>query len=398
MRSEMSGLAVRVHDVQKVYRRGVRSHSLRAFLGAFLRGESRPMAGGSFQALAGVSFEVRPGEVFGIIGRNGAGKSTLLKILTRITTPSGGYVETWGRVGSLLEVGTGFHPELTGRENIFLNGAILGMTQAEVRRRFDEILAFAGVEQHIDTPVKHYSSGMYTRLAFAVAAHLETEVLLVDEVLAVGDHAFQRKCLGRMGELSQAGRTVLLVSHQLNAIRQLCQRAVWLDGGRVRQLGPTGGVIAAYEADAMAEPEVERDHGRFIRRWELDGGRHEVSGTLSPVELHLHLFSPAAIPHGALSVYLNDDGQTRVWGWDSSLPPLEAGRHRLSIRLGALPVRPGLYYWRATLFSDRVQLEDWHGVPPLVVSAEQVSHSRDQWMGLLNVSGELSVSSLGEDE
>ncbi len=190
-----------------------------------------------FWALKDVSFEVKSGDVVGIIGRNGAGKSTLLKVLSRITEPTTGRIEMMGRVASLLEVGTGFHPELTGRENIFLNGAILGMSQAEIRSKFDEIVAFAEVEKFLDTPVKHYSSGMYVRLAFAVAAHLEPEILIVDEVLAVGDAAFQKKCLGKMGEVSSRGRTVLIVSHNMAHIRATCVKAILLDEGRMLKIG-----------------------------------------------------------------------------------------------------------------------------------------------------------------
>ena len=193
-----------------------------------------------FWALKNVSFEVKQGEVVGIIGRNGAGKSTLLKILSRITEPTEGRVMLRGRVASLLEVGTGFHPELTGRENIFLNGAILGMTQQEIRKKFDEIVAFAEVERFLDTPVKHYSSGMYVRLAFAVAAHLEPEILIIDEVLAVGDAEFQKKCLGKMGEVSRReGRTVLFVSHNMASIGELTRRALLLESGRIAAIGPT---------------------------------------------------------------------------------------------------------------------------------------------------------------
>ena len=199
-----------------------------------------------FWALRDVSFDVKPGEVVGIVGRNGAGKSTLLKVLSRITEPTEGRVELDGRVSSLLEVGTGFHPELTGRENIFLNGAILGMSRAELRRKFDEIVAFAEVERFLDTPVKRYSSGMYVRLAFAVAAHLDSEILVIDEVLAVGDAAFQRKCLGKMGDVCSDGRTILFVSHQLQAVRQLCARAVWLDKGRVNAIGPADDIVDRY--------------------------------------------------------------------------------------------------------------------------------------------------------
>ncbi len=208
-----------------------------------------------FWALRDISFTVQPGEVVGIIGRNGAGKSTLLKILSRITEPTSGKVKLRGRVASLLEVGTGFHPELTGRENIFLNGAILGMSRAEIRRKFDEIVAFAEVERFLDTPVKRYSSGMYVRLAFAVAAHLEPEILIVDEVLAVGDVAFQKKCLGKMQDVSRAeGRSVLFVSHNLPSIRELCSTAVLLNQGTIQASGPCQRVLAQYQLGLAGTP------------------------------------------------------------------------------------------------------------------------------------------------
>jgi lipopolysaccharide transport system ATP-binding protein len=212
--------------------------------------ERPPAPPGHFWALKDINFEVKRGEVLGIIGRNGAGKSTLLKILSRITEPTEGQITLHGRVGSLLEVGTGFHPELTGRENIFLNGAILGMTRAEIRRKFDEIVAFAEIEQFLDTPVKRYSSGMYMRLAFAVAAHLEPEILVVDEVLAVGDAEFQKKCLGKMGEVAKGGRTVLFVSHNLGAVRQICGTAVWLHNGRTMEFAPASSVVPSYLHDS----------------------------------------------------------------------------------------------------------------------------------------------------
>lgn len=215
----------------------------------------------SFWALDDVSFEVNPGEVVGIIGRNGAGKSTLLKILSRITRPTKGHAEINGRVGSLLEVGTGFHPELSGRENIYLNGAILGMRKAEIDRKFDEIVAFAEVEQFIDTPVKRYSSGMYVRLAFAVAAHMETEVLLIDEVLAVGDAEFQKKCLGKMDNLAHGGRTVLFVSHNMGAINSLCGRVVYLKSGKLKAFGSTKAVVDKYLTEVLHQH--EDDLGRL---------------------------------------------------------------------------------------------------------------------------------------
>ena len=205
-------------------------------------GAQRP----SIWALKDVSLEIKRGDVVGIVGRNGAGKSTLLKVLSRITEPTTGFAEIHGRVGSLLEVGTGFHNELTGRENIFLNGAILGMGRSEIERKFDAIVAFAEVEQFIDTPVKRYSSGMYLRLAFAVAAHLEPDILLVDEVLAVGDAAFQAKCLGKLEDVANRGRTVLFVSHNMGAIRSMCRKGVVLDGGEVHEAGDVGMAIEAY--------------------------------------------------------------------------------------------------------------------------------------------------------
>jgi lipopolysaccharide transport system ATP-binding protein len=211
-----------------------------------ISGVADSLADDEMWALRGVSFEVKQGEILGIIGRNGAGKSTLLKILSRVTAPTSGEVRVKGRIASLLEVGTGFHPELTGRENVFLNGAILGMTKAEIRKRFDEIVDFAGVERYMDTPVKRYSSGMYVRLAFAVAAHLETQILICDEVLAVGDAEFQKKCIGKMQDVSKRGRTILFVSHNMAAISKLCSQCAFLDGGRLKLIGPTDEIIPQY--------------------------------------------------------------------------------------------------------------------------------------------------------
>ncbi len=249
----MTDIAIRAEDLSKHYRIGggesylaLRDVLTRAVAVPFRRRSLPSAADDSIWALRDVSFEVKCGEVIGIIGRNGAGKSTLLKILSRITKPTSGYAEIRGRVGSLLEVGTGFHPELTGRENLYLSGAILGMKKVEIRRKFDEIVAFAEIEKFIDTPVKHYSSGMYTRLAFAVAAHLEPHILLVDEVLAVGDISFQQKCLNHMKSLTTRGMTILLVSHNLAAIQSTCRRALWLDAGGVGAEGEPLKVIELY--------------------------------------------------------------------------------------------------------------------------------------------------------
>jgi lipopolysaccharide transport system ATP-binding protein len=255
----MSDTVIRVENLSKKYIIGHQQEepytSLRDVmaskfksLGSFINPKAKleNPASEEFWALKDVSFEIKQGDRVGIIGRNGAGKSTLLKILSRITEPTTGSIKIKGRVASLLEVGTGFHPELTGRENIFLNGAILGMGKEEIKRKFDEIVAFAEVEKFLDTPVKRYSSGMYVRLAFAVAAHLEPEILIVDEVLAVGDAAFQKKCLGKMEDVGKEGRTVLFVSHQMAAIQNLCQRTIWLNQGQLFNDDQTQVVISKY--------------------------------------------------------------------------------------------------------------------------------------------------------
>src|SRR3989441_2975957 len=244
--------AIAAEGLSKRYRIGELQASYGTLRESLVR-VARRMAGGPHRhhheeiwALRDVSFEVPEGQVLGVIGHNGAGKSTLLKLLTRITTPTEGRAEIRGRVGSLLEVGTGFHGELTGRENVFLNGSVLGMKRKEISSKLDDIVEFAGVERFMDTPVKRYSSGMYVRLAFAVAAHLEPEILLVDEVLAVGDAEFQRRCLGRMEDFGDEGRTVLFVSHNMQTIAQLCDRVILLDGGQVVRDGPSADVVAHY--------------------------------------------------------------------------------------------------------------------------------------------------------
>jgi lipopolysaccharide transport system ATP-binding protein len=251
----MTGAVIHGQGLGKEYRRGLQAagglrHALEDFVRSPISSFGRKKEE-TFWALKDVSLEVREGEVLGLIGRNGAGKTTLLKILSRITRPTTGWAEIHGRVGSLLEVGTGFHPELTGRENTFLSGAILGMGKSEIKRKFDEIVAFAELEQFIDTPVKHYSSGMYVRLAFAVAAHLEPEILLVDEVLAVGDIRFQKKCLGKMGDVAHAGRTVILVSHNIGAINALSTRVVLMKDGQITLDGSPSEVTARYYVESL---------------------------------------------------------------------------------------------------------------------------------------------------
>ena len=310
-------------------------------------GVRRLMRGGAnndsdFWALRDVSFEVRSGEVVGIIGRNGAGKSTLLRILSRITEPTTGRVTLRGRVASLLEVGTGFHPELSGRENVFLNGAILGMTRAEIRKKFDEIVAFAEVEQFLDTPVKHYSSGMYVRLAFAVAAHLEPEILIVDEVLAVGDLEFQRKCLGKMEQVAGGGRTVLFVSHNLPAVQRLCGRGLYLRQGRLMADANSEAAIDRYLAESTASTGTAREWN-FIRRHDaLEVDKMEVlangevrttvpAGATLTFRLHYRCREPARFEDGlecGFIVYGHGQKLANFWsnaGLGRALPTLARG-------------------------------------------------------------------------
>src|ERR1700682_5781743 len=321
----MSDIAICANGLGKRYRIGAlaRQTSMRERLTHALKAPVRwlsPNRDGSssgprdFWALRDVSFELRRGEVVGLIGRNGAGKSTLLKILSRVTQPTVGDAEIRGRGGSLLEVGTGFHPELTGRENTYLNGAILGMGKREIDGKFDEIVAFAEVADFIDTPLKHYSTGMQMRLAFAVAAHLEPQILLVDEVLAVGDLAFQKKCLGKMSEVASGGRTIVFVSHQLNQIRRLCEKVIWLDQGKIFQTGPTPEVTGAYEASTsrrstgLKGPSGAPDVRNGFVSWEIVEPRPEKSGLLSTlgrvrIKFVLQLDKPITDGHHGIALF-----------------------------------------------------------------------------------------------
>ena len=283
---------------------------------------STTMNGGSsfIWALKDVGFEVKEGEVVGLIGRNGAGKSTLLKILARITRPTEGHAEIRGRVGSLLEVGTGFHPELTGRENVFMSGALLGMRKAEIERKFDEIVAFSEVERFLDTPLKHFSSGMQVRLAFAVAAHLEPEILFVDEVLAVGDAAFQKKCLGKMSDVASHGRTILFVSHSIAAVNALCSRAVMLDHGKIKDEGPTAEVTARYYAEVIGRVSGDGDlttvartgsgKARFtsisIRAASSEKGALDVPETGCDLIIETNIVARTELPESNVAVIIYD--------------------------------------------------------------------------------------------
>jgi lipopolysaccharide transport system ATP-binding protein len=384
----MSAPAIRVRDIGKEYKLGLRANARRSFgealvhlLGAPVR-QWRSLGEKSdgrdlFWALRDVSFDVRPGEVVGIIGRNGAGKSTLLKILSRVVHPTTGRAEIRGRVGSLLEVGTGFHPELTGRENIFLNGAILGMKHEEIRRKFDEIVAFSEIEKFLDTPVKRYSSGMYVRLAFAVAAHLEPEVLIVDEVLAVGDAQFQRKCLGKMGAVSRQGRTVLFVSHNLTAVRILCPRAICLCDGRVVQDGDAAAVVQNYlaeDSDAPAAPDADlcdwptrkgSGEARIVQARLLDASGR-VSGVfhrLGPMSLEFTLESRCRSRLNlSAAIATADDGikVLQLAHQDSAgfSPGVVDGRRTVRIGIPTLPLQCGDYHWHLAIHTEALEPVD----------------------------------------
>ncbi|MGE3277339.1 MAG: ABC transporter ATP-binding protein [Vicinamibacterales bacterium] len=326
-------------------------------------------------ALRDVSFAIEPGTVTGLIGRNGAGKSTLLKILSRITPPTSGEAVLCGRIASLLEVGTGFHPELTGRHNVFLNGAILGMRQREIARNFDAIVAFADVERFIDTPVKYYSTGMYLRLAFAVAAHLEAEILAVDEVLAVGDLVFQRKCLGKMAEVARSGRTVLLVSHNMAAVQKLSDEVLLLEGGRLAAHGRAPDVITRFvdqlqggddgteSSDLRALPRGSREHGGFTEGY-LNGRPLVASHTLRTggdldFELVLDLPEPRRNCH--VGINLDDDFGVRIWSlhsqWQVPRFDLSAGTHRFRCHVPMPPLVSGQYHIGVEAGAGRERLD-----------------------------------------
>jgi lipopolysaccharide transport system ATP-binding protein len=374
----MSEPAIRVDNVAKLYRLGRREERAQTLVGATARLLATPwrnyrqlrrlthfedaaQADDILWALRDVSFDVAPGEVVGLIGRNGAGKSTLLKILSRITPPTRGRIVVHGRLASLLEVGTGFHPELSGRDNVFLNGAILGMTQREIQRKFDEIVAFAEIENFIDTPVKRYSSGMYVRLAFAVAAHLEPEILIVDEVLAVGDAQFQKKCLGKMREVSsQGGRTILFVSHNMDSILRLCSRAVLLSDGQVHTDGPARTAVEQYmflarsrtlvvsfagapRLDILrgsARLESAEDRSGAEPPWSLPYGR-EVR-----LLVRFTLTKPLEFWRIGLALSGSDGMEIATWQSDpaASAPYLAPGRYACELRYPGLRLIPDVYF------------------------------------------------------
>ena len=360
-------VTIRVENLSKRYRIGehVSYRNLRETITECLKKPFRSSSGsdrshgGGFQddgyiwALKEISMEVKAGEVVGIIGPNGAGKSTLLKILSRITKPTTGYAEIHGRAGSLLEVGTGFHPELTGRENIYLNSAVLGMRKNEIKQKYDEIVDFAEIGKFIDTPVKRYSSGMYVRLAFSVAAHMEPKILLVDEVLAVGDLAFQKKCLGKMENVAKEGRTVLFVSHHLFAIRTLCHRTAWLDGGQITEIGPTFEVVRNYEEKVLKSsgkisPVVERrfeqtDNYRFhiqhIKMFDSQGHPSAIFSYQSSFFLILHLAGECSTDQFAVEFRIHkDSGEYACTGVSSLFHDIHFDKRTRDVRIDIGPL------------------------------------------------------------
>jgi lipopolysaccharide transport system ATP-binding protein len=406
----MSDIAIRVENLGKRYRIGKqeRYQTLRDTLTDTVTAPLRWLRHGRsangngtpdhIWALKDVSFEIPRGEVVGIIGRNGAGKSTLLKVLSRITEPTEGRAKIHGRVGSLLEVGTGFHPELTGRENIYLNGAILGMKRAELQRRFDEIVAFAEVEKFIDTPVKHYSSGMHVRLAFAVAAHLEPEILIVDEVLAVGDQQFQRKCLGKLESVAHGGRTVALVSHNMAAIQSLCSSAVLLDGGTVRMAGRTSDVLSVYQ-DSWGGPvspdevgvlySAEREHSsafQVLRIEMLDaaGNPKPELRTWDYVRIRVHYGSTEELPN--ISVVLRISSRDGVPLLLTSTQPdhdvalsVKPGSHFIDCEFPSWPFSGGQFAIASAL---AIPMKEW--LTPLqdlaIVFVQGANVFRSKWV------------------
>jgi lipopolysaccharide transport system ATP-binding protein len=432
----MSTPAIRVHGLSKRYALGARERMHRTFREALVSAATAPVRrlrrGATEEAthiwaLKDVSFDVQPGEVVGIIGRNGAGKSTLLKILSRITEPTAGRVELRGRISSLLEVGTGFHSELSGRENVYLNGAILGMTGSEIDRKFDQIVAFSELEKFIDTPVKHYSSGMYMRLAFAVAAHLEPEILLVDEVLAVGDVEFQNKCLGKMSEVGRSGKTILFVSHNLAAIEALCTSAIVFSHGTVRQQGDTQQTVQHYLDSVGHSPEtglqdrIDREGNGWIRFSSVtltdQTGRPQASFQCGQhAVFDLSFRAGRSLRNVGLALGIDNHLSQRILLLDTELigttiETIEPGEGRMCVSIPRLPLMPGRYTfnlfctvngvvadWIKLAATFEVEAGDYYGSGRLPEGGRAVllaEHSINYWPAKPQTSGQTMSTKVG---
>lgn len=338
-------------------------------------------------AVRDVSFDVARGEVFGVIGRNGAGKSVLFSMLARIVRPTSGFAEVRGRVAALIEVGTGFHPELTGRENVYLNGAILGMSRAEINRKFDDIVSLSELEQFIDTPVKRYSSGMKVRLGFSVAAHLDPEVLLLDEVLAVGDVSFRERCNRRIDEIAASGATILYVSHHLDDVRKLCRRVMWLDEGRIVQIGEPGDVIDVY-TKRFTGAEMQEAEGKLVtfEGWQVvesAGGPHTVTADRS-VRLAFNLRARRRLPVREFSLFLDDQDRVTLGAWSGSFD-LDEGPNTVVAEFPVWPVAPGMYFLRILVRDQYRGGDAFHCVPYLTVSSESRRGVSPRRIGVLNI-------------
>jgi homopolymeric O-antigen transport system ATP-binding protein len=396
----MSEIAIRCDNISKRYRLGSQEKykALRDVIANAIAAPFRHDVSANQRAhiwaLDDVSFEIKAGQVVGVIGHNGGGKSTLLKILSRITKPTRGHAEINGRVGALLEVGTGFHSELTGRENIYLNGAILGMRKAEINRKFDEIVAFAEVEKFIDTPVKRYSSGMYVRLAFGVAAHLETEVLLVDEILAVGDAQFQRKCFAKINEIGKHGRTILFVSHNMASIRSICEEAIVLDRGRLVVKGEVNTAVDRYLAQAGTEVDEVVETSNFtVTSVHIKSDRSPVIKTFDPVEVKVCFVPKAEVADAGLYVSILTPDMRRLTGLDfkdfATAPPLKAGEVcELGFAVESLPLLPGTYQLEVHLKDmARGLIETVPRAYQFEVAETQVYGGRklDRWFGTVGL-------------
>ncbi len=361
-----------------------------------------------FWALRDVGFQISQGETLAIIGQNGAGKSTLLKILSRITQPTTGTVKVWGRLASLLEVGTGFHPEFSGRDNIYLNGAMLGLSRQEVRARFDRIVEFSELERFIDVPVKNYSSGMYVRLAFSVAAHLNPEIVILDEVLAVGDAVFQKKCFDRMEEIINEGHAAIVVSHALVHIRRMSQLCMWLEHGAVKMFGPTAEVASAYEKQtthavvAQYEPSAQPAAQALLPPVHLLGwavqsktatGPHALEVGQLPVTFRLDVETSSPLPQAKAFLTLTDIQGLTVFSHEAPVGPLEAGRFALRLELPFLPLRPGEYIITCRLSAEGHTLATLRVTPELTMTEQSGASPSNR--GVLNLPAKLSVEGYG---